>query len=134
MESNQSIDDFRHKHSLEEKKEQRKKDERSLSCFTEATPIRSPHRRRQDLVSSTGAAERKSSKKNAVPRRRSLRERFFFCLPFPHRARPRFFPLPVVKSIKENMGLWLSRLSSLFGGDQEARILVLGLDNAGELF
>jgi hypothetical protein len=32
------------------------------------------------------------------------------------------------------MGLWLSRLSSLFGGDQEARILVLGLDNAGELF
>ena len=30
------------------------------------------------------------------------------------------------------MGLWLSRIASLFGGDQEARILVLGLDNAGK--
>ena len=30
------------------------------------------------------------------------------------------------------MGLWLSRLASLFGGDTEARILVLGLDNAGK--
>lgn len=30
------------------------------------------------------------------------------------------------------MGLWLSRLTALFGGDQEARILVLGLDNAGK--
>ena len=29
------------------------------------------------------------------------------------------------------MGLWWSRLVSLFG-DQEARILVLGLDNAGK--
>jgi hypothetical protein len=29
------------------------------------------------------------------------------------------------------MGLWISKLWSLFG-DQEARILVLGLDNAGE--
>ena len=28
-------------------------------------------------------------------------------------------------------GLWLSRLMSLFG-DKEARILVLGLDNAGK--
>jgi hypothetical protein len=29
------------------------------------------------------------------------------------------------------MGLWISRLLNLFG-DQEARILVLGLDNAGK--
>jgi len=29
------------------------------------------------------------------------------------------------------MGLWMSRLLSLFG-DREARILVLGLDNAGK--
>ena len=29
------------------------------------------------------------------------------------------------------MGLWWSRLVNLFG-DQEARILVLGLDNAGK--
>lgn len=29
------------------------------------------------------------------------------------------------------MGLWISKLWSLFG-DQEARILVLGLDNAGK--
>ena len=29
------------------------------------------------------------------------------------------------------MGLWMSRLMSLFG-DKEARILVLGLDNAGK--
>lgn len=30
------------------------------------------------------------------------------------------------------MGLWLSTLASLFG-KQEARVLVLGLDNAGAL-
>ena len=29
------------------------------------------------------------------------------------------------------MGVWISRLASLFG-DREARILVLGLDNAGK--
>lgn len=29
------------------------------------------------------------------------------------------------------MGLWISRMLNLFG-DQEARILVLGLDNAGK--
>ena len=29
------------------------------------------------------------------------------------------------------MGIWLSRMLSYFG-DQEARILVLGLDNAGK--
>lgn len=29
------------------------------------------------------------------------------------------------------MGIWVSRLLSYFG-DQEARILVLGLDNAGK--
>lgn len=29
------------------------------------------------------------------------------------------------------MGIWISRLMSIFG-DREARILVLGLDNAGK--
>ncbi len=37
----------------------------------------------------------------------------------------------IVPSPHARQGLWFSRLLSLFG-DQEARILVLGLDNAGK--
>lgn len=40
---------------------------------------------------------------------------------------PDLLPVPASGS----MGIWISRLLSLFG-DQEARILVLGLDNAGK--
>lgn len=37
----------------------------------------------------------------------------------------------VSESHFEAMGLWMSRLLSMFG-EKEARILVLGLDNAGK--